>query len=384
MINLLLNIFTFANLMILFLLVFSKRDNSISSKFLSAILLNQAIYFFNSIFILAGWIYQFPHMLFITYAVAQLNAPLIYINVEKLLGRKVKSVHPFYFLTGFTILLDLFFWIGFLGMGSPEKLSFLNGLNSMSYPWQMNVLNGLIVLSQFCYLLLSVVHIRQYSKKAGDQYFNLENIQVRYTQNNNILIFLLNFVIIFFYIVLPTPTVVYFIIPLEVNLMYLYFIYSIIRNSVVFSSVKSDLLNNTVSGSGRLYNRRLEDKQLAIQLEPDLIESYSTRIIQFIEDQKPFIDAGLTLEKFSRQLNIPKHHLSFVINNKLKKNFFDLINSFRVEEAKKLLSIIDKKSVSVDSIGYDVGFNTKSAFYRSFKKYTNQTPAQFSKKNNPA
>jgi AraC-like DNA-binding protein len=69
-----------------------------------------------------------------------------------------------------------------------------------------------------------------------------------------------------------------------------------------------------------------------------------------------------------------------VINEQLKKNFHELINKYRVKEARKMLTSPDTANQSVLEIGYEVGFNSKSAFNRAFKHFTQLTPSQFRKK----
>jgi len=54
-----------------------------------------------------------------------------------------------------------------------------------------------------------------------------------------------------------------------------------------------------------------------------------------------------------------------------------LINFYRIEEAKNLLSSEKAKQMTIEAIGSDSGFNTKSAFYRAFKKHTGLTPSDF-------
>ena len=71
--------------------------------------------------------------------------------------------------------------------------------------------------------------------------------------------------------------------------------------------------------------------------------------------------------------------LSQIINEELNKNFYDLVNYYRIEEAKKLLVSVNGERTILD-IAYDVGFNTKSSFNRAFKKQTRMTPSQFKQK----
>jgi AraC-like DNA-binding protein len=60
-------------------------------------------------------------------------------------------------------------------------------------------------------------------------------------------------------------------------------------------------------------------------------------------------------------------------------NFYDFINSYRVEEAKKLLMIYNEQSGNILDIAFEAGFKTKSTFNKTFKKYTNKTPSEYAK-----
>ena len=66
-----------------------------------------------------------------------------------------------------------------------------------------------------------------------------------------------------------------------------------------------------------------------------------------------------------------------LINDNLHKNFTDYINEYRIEEAKQLIQ--DNSLYTIEAIGNQSGFNSKSAFYKAFKKITNTTPAKFKK-----
>ena len=71
------------------------------------------------------------------------------------------------------------------------------------------------------------------------------------------------------------------------------------------------------------------------------------------------------------------YQLSQVINTSLGQNFYNLINSYRVEEAKQQLSASDKQNQTILAIAYDVGFNSKSVFNKAFKKFTGTTPSKY-------
>jgi AraC-like DNA-binding protein len=61
----------------------------------------------------------------------------------------------------------------------------------------------------------------------------------------------------------------------------------------------------------------------------------------------------------------------------LGKNFNDLINGFRIEEVKTRLKAPGEAGRSVLEIAFDCGFNSKTSFNRTFKKFTGMTPSNF-------
>ena len=112
-------------------------------------------------------------------------------------------------------------------------------------------------------------------------------------------------------------------------------------------------------------------------LKEDEAKLYATRITEFMESKKAYLDGNLTIENLSRELKIPKHYLTQVINENLNKNFYTFVNEYRVEEVKKKLLDPDCQNLTLLSIAYDAGFNSKTAFNTIFKKLTGLTPTQY-------
>ena len=112
----------------------------------------------------------------------------------------------------------------------------------------------------------------------------------------------------------------------------------------------------------------------------DRQKQYLKLIINYVESKKIFLDSQLNLNKFSKDLGIPVSYCSNVINSQLKKNFFDFINYYRIEEAKSRL--VEKGgNESILNIAFEVGFNSKSSFNSVFKKFVKKTPSQYRKDN---
>jgi len=97
-----------------------------------------------------------------------------------------------------------------------------------------------------------------------------------------------------------------------------------------------------------------------------------------MEQQRAFLDSKLSLPQLASQLSISSNYLSQVINGQAGCNFFDFVNSYRVDEAKRRLTSPPAQG-NVLNIALDSGFNSKSAFYTAFRRHTGQTPSQYRK-----
>jgi AraC-like DNA-binding protein len=108
----------------------------------------------------------------------------------------------------------------------------------------------------------------------------------------------------------------------------------------------------------------------------DLILS---KIRKEMEGNSYFTNNLASLSGLAKQINESSHHVSQVINEKLKKNFFELLASYRVAHAKKLIEMDRDSKLTVEELADMVGYNSKSSFNNAFKTITAQTPSEFRK-----
>lgn len=126
--------------------------------------------------------------------------------------------------------------------------------------------------------------------------------------------------------------------------------------------------------------KRLREKYKHSNLDRENAEIYKQRLLYLLEVEKVYLDENVTLPSLSRKLSISPRNLSQVINEQLNMNFCDLINVYRIEAAKRILSEPKQKNFSVMEIAFQVGFNSKASFYRAFRKHTGMTPSQYREK----
>ncbi|MCU0287274.1 MAG: helix-turn-helix domain-containing protein [Acidobacteria bacterium] len=127
-----------------------------------------------------------------------------------------------------------------------------------------------------------------------------------------------------------------------------------------------------------LVYRKTKNKYKDSVLAPQMVEKCMKKLSYVMDIEKIYRDDKLSLQTLSKKVSVTPHILSQVLNERIDKNFADYVNSFRIEEAKILLQEADEDT-SVLRVCYEVGFNSKSAFYRAFKKYTDKTPIQYQK-----
>lgn len=106
---------------------------------------------------------------------------------------------------------------------------------------------------------------------------------------------------------------------------------------------------------------------------------YLKELLQYMDNEKPYLNGKLSLKEVADKLNISTNHLSQVINENLDKNFFDFVNNYRVDLVKQKMSDPANKNYTILALAYDCGFNSKSSFNAIFKKQTGLTPSQFLK-----
>ena len=116
------------------------------------------------------------------------------------------------------------------------------------------------------------------------------------------------------------------------------------------------------------------------KIEAEKVQGLKQDLDQLMEKDKLYTTPNLKIDDLASQLNISVNLLSQLINDNLGQNFATFINAYRIHEAQRLLLSKEHTHLSIEAIGYEVGFNSKSAFYTAFKKHLSMTPVAFRKR----
>lgn len=104
-----------------------------------------------------------------------------------------------------------------------------------------------------------------------------------------------------------------------------------------------------------------------------LMESIKTEV----EENECYLNPTLSLREFASVLDKDPNLVSYVINQHLKKTFYELVNFHRIEAVKSRMAQNDTVRFTLLAIAMECGFNSKTSFNRVFKEMTGMTPSQY-------
>ncbi len=104
------------------------------------------------------------------------------------------------------------------------------------------------------------------------------------------------------------------------------------------------------------------------------------RIVAEMEALECYLNEELTLNSFAKEINMSPRLISSCINNNIGHNFNEWVNNYRVEKALQIIRSDEKNVLSIEGIGSDAGFKSRSAMYAAFKKKMGHSPGFYRKK----
>jgi AraC-like DNA-binding protein len=147
-----------------------------------------------------------------------------------------------------------------------------------------------------------------------------------------------------------------------------------LRQSVIFSS--EDYWQPPPEERAELIQLVPKAKELLFFTEEELVW-WKEKLKKYVAEQKPYLDPELRLTDLAKGLELKSYQVSEILNRGMGVSFYDYINQFRIEEAKRRLLDASFAHMNILGIATDSGFNSKSVFNETFRKYTGTTPSSF-------
>ncbi|WP_353164564.1 helix-turn-helix domain-containing protein [Empedobacter brevis] len=272
------------------------------------------------------------------------------------------------------LAFNVFIMWGIIFVDRPAKIKFINSMGDMSL-WQFFLILFEVLFQ--VYFIASFLVIRKAKKVYLENYTNPNISALNALYKITTLYYVLHFIVLMRWLV----TFIFgwgkvelrdWIVCLD-GLAFLFctcwYLFVALNNPDFFRGVNSELkpIKKVVSKEKSISEIN-EEKNKEIESLKD-----------FMVKNEPYLDSSLTIQDLAEQVEMPVKDLSTLINLYMDKHFFDFVNEYRIEKAMQILKDASQKELTVLEILYKVGFNSKSSFNTSFKKYTGKTPTDFRK-----
>jgi AraC-like DNA-binding protein len=330
----------FNGIVLSFYFLFFAKPKHISNHFLGAFLLMISIRTGKSVFFFFNP-YLSYHFLQFGLTACFFIGPFLYFYIKSIL--KPKSTIKTELKYHFVILVLISFVIGFL------------------YPFKTNVdlwrpyFIKTIYYSWLGYILLAGYQLLPVFKKRILNKVKISSLEIWVLS-----VFFGNFVVWFAYTYSRFTSYI-------VGALTFSFLFYLILLFLFFNKKKRSILFNT--------NLKYADMKIDEHKASTLIEKLHVLMIQ----DKLYQNANLKSPEIAKKLGLTTHLFSQLLNDNLEKNFATFVNEYRIDCAKQ--KIVSISNSTIEQIGYECGFNSKSTFYTTFKKLVGKTPAEFKSAN---
>ncbi|MDR4950875.1 helix-turn-helix domain-containing protein [Chryseobacterium sp. ES2] len=230
----------------------------------------------------------------------------------------------------------------------------------------------LILIQALFYTALSYITIRKHQKKIQQFSSNTEGINLNWLEYIILVLLIVNIIYVIYNLFYDPKSLNFFINTVFLSVIYCVGYYSLKQKEIypLEEKQRQELISIDEDSDQEEVKRKLISDEELLKIK--------TSLEGIMEVQKPYLDSELNLIRLAEMLSVSTHHLSYVINTGFGKNFFQYVNEYRVDYAKKLLKEPNSK-LSILGIAYESGFNSKTSFNTTFKKVTGQTPSEFKK-----
>lgn len=362
--------------LLLTVLIFQKHRTLYANRFLAALLLCFTLIAVHLLIQDAG-VYQIFPVAFVILGVPLTASPLQFLYTKYLLKRQT------HFLPG-----DWFHFLLFALFECALILAQMFGLIDFSAaaastpetaPFFLRMFNWLIIIQGLAYAAAGLLLITRFNKQAKNVLSSIEQVQMNWLRNTTLA--MLSAWILFLVedsLMMAGINLSNFVLVSVVFAVYVYAAGVVgLMKSEIFASPEVEVAMHEVSEMTEKKSSPVSSKYEKSGLDEGTAKQYVQQLLQLMEEKKPYTNASLTLPQLAEMLNISPHNLSEVINMQLKKNFYDFVNGYRVEQVKKDLADPSKKHLKILSIAFDAGFNSKAAFNTVFKETTGKTPSDY-------
>ena len=358
---------------LLSLLLYFKKENRHANRVLSIAIL------FLSLDILCTYLTQtktyekYPSLFGFNVGYPFIYGPIFYIYTL-LVTRKVEKFKPKLLLHFIPFVVVYLYVSPFYLLTHDEKLLKINEYMTQ-VQWDIEIISVFKPVHGILYTWLSLRIISEFSERLKISFSNIDKKKLdwlKFLILSTIVVWVVVAIVILTGLILGSHDIFYDVIIYSFISVLIYAIgYGALNHAEVLNQSELVILDAPEDQTREKYEKS--------NLTDDDIIKFKERLLDVLQTKKLYLKSDLTLANLSDELGITNHNLSEVINKAFNKNFYDLINAYRVEEVKEIIKNPDFAHYSLLAIAFEAGFSSKSSFNTIFKQLTNTTPSEFRK-----
>jgi len=338
-----------------------KKINNSATMLISFFVLMHSIFILDLFFFLSNLRYTYPHTHLMSITFSFLYGPVIYFYYKKItLNYSFKWLDILHFIPTviiFVVVLPYYY------LPIEEKLKVMLEVSVVSFK---ELIDYTFIIKLSSLIIYSILIARIYYKYSKyNKKLSLVNLKWQKGLARLMSIYVVFYCVYGLIMVSKVIPRIEFLFHLQIvtmAIMVLYIGYKVYLTPNLFSTRFFETDNNKYKKSG-----------LTTSFSNDLKE----KLIFLFEDEKIYRQNDISLEILSQRLDTTRHNTSQVINEHFNLNFFELINKYRIAEAMDILQNDIHNSLNIIDVAYEVGFNNKVTFNKSFKKIISLTPSQY-------
>ncbi len=356
------------------LLLVSKKNKSESDRILTAWMFVIVIHMFLFYLFYTGDIFRVPFLLGIEHPVPLLHGVLLYLYVSTIVDQR--PANDKLLLLHFVPAAVLYCYLAtFFILPTEAKLEVYRNRGA-GFELFLTMKTWMILASGIIYVAWSALLLHRHARRVREEFSNLDKVNLRWLR---ILTYGLGCIWLLL-IVTHNDAAIFSGVVVFVFLIGFFgirqapiFIPALAHGTVAPVSDASDESADEIYQPKKYPKSGLTD-DASLQLHRELIRRMTGEAL--------FTKSDLSMNELAAELGVQPNHLSQTINQIEKKNFYDFVNGYRIEEFKRRIAMPDNQQYTLLSVAYDCGFNSKSSFNRYFKKATGQTPSEYLAKRN--
>ncbi len=371
------------------ILLISKKRKTQADKILITWLVIMGIHLL--LFYLSSIIknFPYPHLLGLEIPFPLLHGPFLYLYTATMTNR-IPGNKKIQFLHFIPAILSYLYLIQFYTLSANQKITVYKHKGAEYEPFLL-INSFAIFTSGITYVIWSAILLSKHKKSILNQFSDIEKINLNWLRY---LIYGIS--IIWVIVIFGNEKETFF----AAVLFVLFIGYFGIKQVGIFTNINSltpPIKNDTekvlqpiekenekeIEEDSSIKNKitsetSVEKKKYSKSgLSKEAAEDFHKLLSILMNEKKLFIESNLSLSDLAKKMKIHPNYLSQLINEKEGKNFYDYINTLRVEEFKKQITNPINQKYTILAIAYKCGFNSKSSFNRYFKKITNLSPSEY-------